>query len=95
MFLNKLLYTTIFRETRENAVNHLFHAITHREIGLDEGPMYYIDNIRQLLIDENAFKEAVKRSVVRPGFPVEELRELLQELSQELSRNYDEPSCNS
>ena len=40
-------------------------------------------------------KEAAKRSEVRTGFPVEELRELLQELSQELSRNYDEPSCHT
>ncbi|UCD84281.1 MAG: hypothetical protein JSU92_13545 [Deltaproteobacteria bacterium] len=91
-FLNKLLYTISFRKTKEDAISHLYHTIIYSEIGLDEGPSYYIMNIHRLLDDKDLFREAQNRSVVETKFSSEELREILEKLAQALSNHMDKAS---
>jgi hypothetical protein len=83
-FLNKLFYTVQFRKSVDDAVAHLHQVITHREIGLDEGPEHYIENIQKLLSDDNALRETHEQSVVGDMLSLEKAKKILEGLLKEL-----------
>ena len=84
-FLNKLFYTVQFRKSVDDAVAHLHQVITHRQIGLNEGPEHYIENIQKLLSDDNALRETHEQSVVADLLPLEKAKKILEGLLEKLS----------